>query len=195
MHELPPRMHTFRTLCCLVWAFQRSLCVSWQIWTMFLVALCMMARASCITTYCPTMDDTRLPPKSKWDADGLPQYIELGMRCARVCLNGGPSSPRALAAHTFATIVAFVSCSRVAETGSAARSRTGRSGTHSGCTGTTRTRASARSRGCSFTSRSSASHRARSSRRTRTSKSRRAARTTATGRRPASACRPTAGPR
>ena len=46
---------------------------------MLLVAIALMARASCITTYCPTVEDTKLPPERLWDADGLPQYIELGM--------------------------------------------------------------------------------------------------------------------
>lgn len=50
---------------------------------MILVAICMMARASCITTYCPRYEDMRLPIGARqWDADGMPQWIELGLMCA-----------------------------------------------------------------------------------------------------------------
>ena len=42
---------------------------------MFLVAIGLMARASCITTYCPTMEDTKLPPEGAWDDDGMPKWI------------------------------------------------------------------------------------------------------------------------
>ena len=49
-------------------------------WTMFLVAINMFARASCITTYCPTYEDIQLPTDAERDPDGLPQWIDLGMR-------------------------------------------------------------------------------------------------------------------
>ena len=51
-------------------------------WTMFLISICMFARASCITTYCPTMEDIRMPREggAEWDVDGMPDWIELGMR-------------------------------------------------------------------------------------------------------------------
>ena len=53
---------------------------------MFLVAICLMARSSCITTYCPRIEELELPPPSMWDADGYPQFIELGLMCAhRMC--------------------------------------------------------------------------------------------------------------
>ena len=48
---------------------------------MLLVSICLMGRASCMTTYCPTVENIRLPAKKKWDKDGLPHYIELGMMC------------------------------------------------------------------------------------------------------------------
>ena len=47
---------------------------------MFLVAINMFACASCITTYCPTYEDIQLPTDAEWDPDGLPQWIDLGMR-------------------------------------------------------------------------------------------------------------------
>jgi hypothetical protein len=58
------------------WSFFESL----RSWTMFLVSISIFARASDVTTYCPTFEDTRLPPASEWDSDGLPKWIELGMR-------------------------------------------------------------------------------------------------------------------
>ena len=33
-----------------------------QAWTMFLVAMCMMARASDVTRFCPTYEDIQLAP-------------------------------------------------------------------------------------------------------------------------------------
>ena len=49
-------------------------------WAMLLVAMSIMARASCLTTYCPMLEDTELPPPRHWDRDGLPKYITIGMR-------------------------------------------------------------------------------------------------------------------
>lgn len=49
-------------------------------WTMLLVSISMFARASCVTTYCPTFEDIRLPHPAEWDSDGVPKWIELGMR-------------------------------------------------------------------------------------------------------------------
>jgi len=37
-----------------------------------------MARASCMTTYMPHVEDIILPPAHLWDDDGVPQWIELG---------------------------------------------------------------------------------------------------------------------
>ena len=51
-----------------------------QAWTMFLVAMCMMARASDVTRFCPTYEDIQLAPPAMWDEDGTPQFIELGLR-------------------------------------------------------------------------------------------------------------------
>jgi hypothetical protein len=47
---------------------------------MFLTAMCIMARASCITTHCPKLEDIKLPPSRHWDKDGLPKYVILGLR-------------------------------------------------------------------------------------------------------------------
>ena len=40
----------------------------------------MMAQASDLTTFCPTVEDILLPEAHMWDPDGLPKFIELGMR-------------------------------------------------------------------------------------------------------------------
>lgn len=53
------------------WSKKKRLCA----WAMFLTAMCVCARASCITTFCPRMEDMRLPKPSHWDADGIPKYI------------------------------------------------------------------------------------------------------------------------
>ena len=57
-------------------------------WAMFLVSICMFARASDVTTHCPLVEDTRLPPEGMWDEDGLPQFVE-------VCMKDWKSRPRA----------------------------------------------------------------------------------------------------
>jgi hypothetical protein len=49
-------------------------------WTMFVIAMCLMARASDLTVFCPKVEDTILPEKHLWDKDGYPKWIELGMR-------------------------------------------------------------------------------------------------------------------
>ena len=57
------------------WGYVRML----QCWSMFLVAICLMARASDVTTFCPLVEDTLLPPKQLWDKAGYPKWIELGL--------------------------------------------------------------------------------------------------------------------
>ena len=53
-------------------------------WAMFLVSICIFARASDVTTFCPLLEDTRLPDTATmWDSDGFPKYIEIALRCAR----------------------------------------------------------------------------------------------------------------
>ena len=47
-------------------------------WSMFLVMIVACARASCVSTYVPTMENIVLPEAHLWDADGLPAWIELG---------------------------------------------------------------------------------------------------------------------
>lgn len=49
-------------------------------WAMLLVALSIMARASCITTYCPHLEDVKLPKARHWDTDGIPKYIIIVMK-------------------------------------------------------------------------------------------------------------------
>ena len=46
-------------------------------WAMFLVGCCICARASDLTTFCPLLQTMKLPPRRKWDKDGLPSYIIL----------------------------------------------------------------------------------------------------------------------
>ena len=58
------------------WSMLKRVCA----WAMFLVAMCICARASCVTTYCPTMEDVLLPKSGHWDVDGLPKYISLVWR-------------------------------------------------------------------------------------------------------------------
>jgi len=51
-----------------------------QFWTMLIVGICIFARASELTVYCPTMEDTFLPEAaSQWDSDGVPRYIEIAL--------------------------------------------------------------------------------------------------------------------
>ena len=60
------------------WSYGKRL----MAWAMFLVACCIMARASCITKHGPRIDggDFKLPPARHWDTDGLPKYIILTLR-------------------------------------------------------------------------------------------------------------------
>ena len=46
-------------------------------WAMLLVSISVMARASCVTQFCPDLRTMKLPPKKSWDTDGLPSYIQL----------------------------------------------------------------------------------------------------------------------
>jgi hypothetical protein len=49
-------------------------------WTMFLVAMCLMARASDVTEFCPLAEDIELPPRHLWDQDGKPSHIIVVLR-------------------------------------------------------------------------------------------------------------------
>jgi len=51
-----------------------------QCWTMFLIAICLMGRASDLCQYCPVYEDIKLPSKQNWDLDGYPKFIDIGMR-------------------------------------------------------------------------------------------------------------------
>ena len=58
------------------WKYDKML----QTWTMFLIALCLMARASCIAgAYSPKYEDLELPPEAQWDTDGYPKYITINL--------------------------------------------------------------------------------------------------------------------
>lgn len=59
-----------------------------KLWTMFLVSVGLMARASEVTTYCPTYEDMEVPPKnepSNWDVDGFPKYLVIALRFESFC--------------------------------------------------------------------------------------------------------------
>ena len=59
------------------WGFERML----KCWTMFLIAMVLMARASDLTTFCPTVEDLVLPhDEDDWDSDGYPKWIDIGLR-------------------------------------------------------------------------------------------------------------------
>ena len=58
------------------WGYARML----ETWVMLLISICLMGRASDVTTFCPLIEDTRLPPEQLWGKDGYPLWIELGMR-------------------------------------------------------------------------------------------------------------------
>ena len=53
------------------WSMLKRICC----WAMFLVSCCIMARASCVTQFCPQIDTIKLPKERHWDKDGLPKYI------------------------------------------------------------------------------------------------------------------------
>ena len=56
---------------------QRLMC-----WSMFLVAICLMARASELTEFCPTYENITLPPvtaRAAWDKDGFPKWIGIAL--------------------------------------------------------------------------------------------------------------------
>ena len=63
-------------------------------WAMFLISICMFARASDVTTHCPLYEDCRLPTPGMWDDDGLPQFIE-------VCMKDWKSRSRAKKGHPY----------------------------------------------------------------------------------------------
>jgi len=51
-----------------------------QGWAMLLVSICMFARASEVTQFCPTVENTNLPESaSQFDSDGLPKWIDVGL--------------------------------------------------------------------------------------------------------------------
>jgi hypothetical protein len=51
-------------------------------WTMFLISIVMMARASEVTTFCPIFEDLELPTPDQqyWDSDGMPKYVYITLR-------------------------------------------------------------------------------------------------------------------
>ena len=64
-----------------VWTLRWSMLKKIQCWSMLLIAIVIFGRASCMTTFCPLLQDLELPQApSQWDADGLPKYIILSLR-------------------------------------------------------------------------------------------------------------------
>lgn len=68
--------------------FEKGHGKGWQIlfWAMLLVSICMMARASDITDFCPAMEDILMPPEHLWDTDKLPPWIDFGLRWVATCI-------------------------------------------------------------------------------------------------------------
>jgi hypothetical protein len=63
------------------WSMKRwSMAKMLQCWAMFLIAICLMGRASDLCQFCPVYEDILLPSKQNWDLDGYPKYIDIGMR-------------------------------------------------------------------------------------------------------------------
>jgi len=49
-------------------------------WTMFLTSMCLFARASEVTDYCPLVENIVVPTEeSRWDTDGYPKFIEVAL--------------------------------------------------------------------------------------------------------------------
>ena len=55
------------------WNHHKRLCA----WAMLLVGMCICARGSCLTQFCPLLEDIEWPPARHWDGDGLPKYITI----------------------------------------------------------------------------------------------------------------------
>ena len=55
------------------WNQHKRLCA----WAMLLVGMCICARGSCLTQFCPLLEDIEWPPARHWDGDGLPKYITI----------------------------------------------------------------------------------------------------------------------
>ena len=58
------------------WGMERMI----MCWVMFLLAICLMARSSDLTEFCPLIEDTLLPDKELWDTDGYPPWIDVGLK-------------------------------------------------------------------------------------------------------------------
>ena len=60
------------------WGFKTKL----RCWTMLLISISLMARASCIAGhYCPLAEDILLPESdAQWDLDGYPKWVDIGLR-------------------------------------------------------------------------------------------------------------------
>jgi hypothetical protein len=67
----------FVTIWTLQWRAEKQL----MAWAMLLLAIVLFGRASCMTTYCPLVQDLELPEAEQhWDADGLPTVIFVSFR-------------------------------------------------------------------------------------------------------------------
>ena len=58
------------------WGYDRMLLC----WSMFLVAMCLMARASDMTQFCPSVKDSGMPDAELNDKNGYPPYVSLVLR-------------------------------------------------------------------------------------------------------------------
>ena len=57
------------------WSVMKRICC----WAMLLFSICIMARASCVTQFCPLIETLTLPKERHWDKDGLPKYVIVSM--------------------------------------------------------------------------------------------------------------------
>eukprot|EP00966_Prymnesium_polylepis_P178813 4140419-Prymnesium_polylepis.1 len=52
-----------------------------ELWNMLLISIILMARSSCVTKYCPLIQDDEMPEADiYWDTDSFPQFIVIGLR-------------------------------------------------------------------------------------------------------------------
>lgn len=75
--DLVTKLHVLHCSCWAMphWSDERKLLC----WTMFLVSMCLMARASDVTCFCPLFENITMPLPNMWDADGYPAYIKVAL--------------------------------------------------------------------------------------------------------------------
>ena len=105
-----------------------------MLFTMVILQHALIARASLLTDFCPTMDAIHLPDeKEQWDADGFPQFITLELtnwkgntkRRKQVRARGGAAPRRSTGARQRLRGVAWHAAPRVARFPRRACSSTG----------------------------------------------------------------------